>query len=71
MGEKKTTSKSNMHKSYQKGVIHANELHKAHKELRMKIQSQVKTTAAVVRITLSFLFLYVYCYICLVHENTF
>ncbi|XP_034232621.1 histone-lysine N-methyltransferase NSD2 isoform X2 [Thrips palmi] len=42
VGEKKTTNKSNMEKLYQKGVLQANELHKDHKELRKKIQSQVK-----------------------------
>lgn len=47
VGEKKTTSKSNKEKLYQKGVLLANKLHKDHKEIRMKIQSQVKTAQPV------------------------
>lgn len=38
----KKAAKSSMENSYQRGVKEANELHKAHKEMRSKIQSQSK-----------------------------
>lgn len=39
----KKSTKSHMEHSYKRGVLEANELHKAHKELRASIQSQSKT----------------------------
>ncbi|KAK3914863.1 Histone-lysine N-methyltransferase, H3 lysine-36 specific [Frankliniella fusca] len=41
--DNRKTLKTSMENSYQRGVLEAKELHKAHKELRAKIQSQSKS----------------------------